>query len=389
MSRSISYSAQSGRVDAKKLRIFVEMVALFAILQLSGFLKYLLLLAYVLVYALLNRVVLKARYWVLSLPMVFCCLLGAILGALNGSDWTYFCREFCFLLIPVFCACLFVNSVRGKGLHRYIAPMFYAISFLFLTANITHIFSLGESESTHAFVFGAFCVYFFYKKEMGKSVLSALLCLLAFKRIALLGLAAAFAFLLLMRLLNPKHRKGLSLKFQVSFFGLLVSAALLFYAWMVRSGAIYDIFSRYGVNSMGRSSTWSYFAQYYDFSLFFCGKGLGSVQTILDQYGSVNFTRLHNDVLTFYINLGFLGSFLYFYLHFLVFLPFSRLKAFSKKAVFTAMALMVYLFVCYLTDNISIYVVFMFPFYLMVSDILHNGTAAPWPLSLFKRRRKI
>ncbi len=71
-----------------------------------------------------------------------------------------------------------------------------------------------------------------------------------------------------------------------------------------------------GMNSMGRLNVWEYFAQFYKFSPAYIGLGLGSVQQLLDVLNNAYFARIHNDILMYYIELGFVGFAIFIYMHF-------------------------------------------------------------------------
>ena len=65
---------------------------------------------------------------------------------------------------------------------------------------------------------------------------------------------------------------------------------------------------------------------------------------------------VHNDILKIYINFGFFGSLIWYVLN-LVYFPVKFMEKYGKKVATIYMALILYLFVTYLTDNTESYFV--------------------------------
>ena len=108
-----------------------------------------------------------------------------------------------------------------------------------------------------------------------------------------------------------------------------------------------------------------------EFSLFYLGKGLGIVETLLENWNITTYTNLHSDILKFYIEMGFLGLLIYL-LSYCVLFWFTEKKYDNSKMCFL-FGMSLYSLLLFVTDNVSIYIMYLFPVYSTFFAVLSSG----------------
>ena len=106
----------------------------------------------------------------------------------------------------------------------------------------------------------------------------------------------------------------------------------------------------------------------YEFSPFFFGNGLGNIKNILDCWAIPTYDHLHNDLLKFYIELGFLGLLLLLLGFAICFFRVGR--KIGKPQMTFLLVMAVYSIVLFATDNVSIYILYLIPMYSMCFAVL-------------------
>lgn len=215
--------------------------------------------------------------------------------------------------------------------------------------------SLEINDTT--FAMGLFVVYFLVREGKVKGRFWLILMSLFFftvglKRSAAIGVGLALLVVLFARCLGEANRRRL---LQVMSWGAAIAGFA--YIFIVKYG-IFDILAeKLNINTMGRSSMLHFIDSYYAVSPTFRGYGLGYVVELLlsgaaSEYG--NFTRLHNDFIMMYIELGFWGYLLWLGSYWI-----GRIRYLCKnrsiQCALMAFACLLYCYVTHLTDNTYAY----------------------------------
>jgi toxin CptA len=131
---------------------------------------------------------------------------------------------------------------------------------------------------------------------------------------------------------------------------------------MIRSPLFDWIVDTFEIDTMGRQGLYDYFKSVYDFSPTFRGYGIGYVTryiSILTEqkvgiFGEHSFGGMHNDIVTLYIELGFVGYSLWVWYE----VRFRIMWIMKKYGVRAARILLygtLYTFITYATDNTVFY----------------------------------
>lgn len=352
------------------IMIYLEMLLIFLILRQNGFLKYIIFLFWILYKALKNKRFHLNSLGYLLLPSLVCVILGGIISIFHKPNFETF-REICFVIIPTFGAYVLGSIYDEKKIKKYIYASFQAIVTLFIIFGIGTFTVENLMESTYAFIFGIYVLYFLCCKNYKYMFLSIICMILADKRIV--WGAVVVGSIVLVVLSKKKWERNNNLKRAqriVGAVGMLSTVLMLLFVFMCRYGIIAKIMYSLNINSMGRLDVWNYFSKYYNFHIGYTGIGLGGVKQILNLLGNKHFDRLHNDILLYYIELGFGGFFIFIFSHFQMINHFIRERIITYKNAMDIIVLIVYTLVCYCTDNISIYIHYIFPLYLIMCDFL-------------------
>ena len=227
-------------------------------------------------------------------------------------------------------------------------------------------------ESTRAFPYGAFVIYFFIMKDWRFCALAAVFCTISHKRIALLGVVVVLCLVISAMLLIQFFRlKMKSLWIVGGVIGVLTAYVI---AGMTHTGGLVELFDVIGFDPMGRQTIWKVARQFGSFNLFFTGNGLGFVMSRLEEMkvwmrDDLWFRNLHSDFYTGFLELGFIGFGAWVFSYFLSFNRLSQTPENDAKPQLFALAVIVYTFVLYVTDNVLIYFEYWFPLSMMLIEI--------------------
>lgn len=139
---------------------------------------------------------------------------------------------------------------------------------------------------------------------------------------------------------------------------------------------IYTFIQKNNINSMARADLWKGIEGTYEFGITFVGRGIGFVSKWMDNYwmtlninGLTGSMGIHNDILKYYIELGFLGLCAYFY----TLLYWNAKRIFLRighKETFIYFVLTLFQMLIWFTDNISIYHNFLWIMYLLFFSLI-------------------
>lgn len=248
-------------------------------------------------------------------------------------------NEIFFWLIPIIYVYLLVNNI--DNVKRYMDTAFI-ISFIFFLISISKNLSIrnilaisfvnsnSAFESEYSFYGLVFLIYYMFWKDRTRSILSLIMIILAFKR-----MAVVFA-LLIISLSLIQNKKGIFNKQPNRKLVLLITIIFIL---------VPLVFHLICSNEFGN---WFYGLTGLDFNAFISGRlerlnlcidnemkyGLGSTTQFLNRVWGKEFSRnLHNDILRIYLECGIIGTIAFTYNYF---------KISSKSMV--SFILMIYLF---------------------------------------------
>ncbi len=172
------------------------------------------------------------------------------------------------------------------------------------------------------YIFGFISVYFFYQKiingkmVMPQAITSLCFMLMGVKRIAYLALAIAIAFIFVLKFQKNRTRYKTVIISSVT----MICFALL-YIYLIRYGHLQTLFRTLGIEDSFRFNFWNFVQSKYEVSPTFFGYGISYPQRFMaHEWSNIKdlsaATHLHNDVLGYYLGLGFIGFILFFSMYF-------------------------------------------------------------------------
>lgn len=218
------------------------------------------------------------------------------------------------------------------------------------------------------FILGFLFVYFILKKGLKldvKLVITALYVFLGYKRILLFGMVMAIILFYVLRRKEKKLRIS-----KIIAVTLLVLCAL----WVVfTSSDWYLIFSYLlGVELNGRELLMARVRDLYDLSVTYIGHGVGyshaRLVEIVRSDASANVSALHNDVLKYYIDLGFIPTVIFFVN--MLYLNLCRFGKNNEMFGLKYIIMLAFLIICWLTDNLASYPNFLFAFNAIILSLV-------------------
>lgn len=324
----------------------------------SGILRYILIaMATVIYFIIKNKTVLSISktdrtYFYLILPPLFYVILGVITSITHHSLNSYTFRYCIFILLPFATALILVMSTGNT--YRLITAQFCVHAVIYIIRMCTIFlksgFRMDLLESSQAFLFSLYSIYFLVNKKYKLLLFTVPFILLTNKRISFAGLALVLVLYMIITKFNKNYQKIIKLSF--------VAAAIIviFYVWSIYSNTLTNLYARFNIMDMGRLKLYNIFKATSEFSLFYFGDGLGSV---MNKLAIIRYpiTNLHSDWLMCYMEIGLLGLLIYLLLYYKIF------KKFGNKNYMTLYLAIIYLFVIYLTDNVMIYINILIGFY--------------------------
>ncbi len=191
-----------------------------------------------------------------------------------------------------------------------------------LSKNIYHDFVALEVHRL-TYVFGFLAVYYLYqwiilrKRVILQFLLSTLFLFLGLKRIANMAFIIAVLVVLILKFIRKEKNKYR--------FACILSVCLVLlslgYIYLIKSGILQIVFNYFGIEDSFRFNFWNHISPYYDFSVGFTGRGISFAQRFMwHEWSNIKDlsvgTNIHNDILSYYIGLGFIGFCAFFLLVF-------------------------------------------------------------------------
>lgn len=210
------------------------------------------------------------------------------------------------------------------------------------------------------FAFGPFLIYLLLNRKKTPHfffwlIVVTFLFMAGLKRIAipavLLGVFVAF----LLQKMPQKAARQTALCLSV---GMMLVSFL--YIAGIRMGLFEYLEAKLGINTMGRVNMFENLAPYYDVNFTFMGRGTGFERYVDWASGTIfqnpqrTIMQIHNDFMRMYLNIGFVGYWVWLIGYLVVRIRYWFLRA-GQMAGCTFFAICIYCFVLYATDNTIYY----------------------------------
>jgi len=299
--------------------VFLALLNFIATVRLG---RFMLLVRHALVQALpfLIPLVFSAAIWVstgadsaavvngvgMIVPQLLSVLVAAATLYLFGEKGIWYC-------LGSMCAANFLSVlvvVQEGGLGQFLQE-FYQLLITFSGETGPLMVRLESHDIT--FAFGPLLLYLLLNWKRSPRPLLWLAAvtfffLVGLKRIAIPAVALGFAAAFLLRLLPEKASRQAAL---------CAAAAMMAFSFLYIAGIRYGLFQyleeRLQINTMGRVNMFANLEPYYDMSFTFMGRGTGFERFVDWASGTVYQTPrqdlmpIHNDFLRMYLNIGFVG----------------------------------------------------------------------------------
>ncbi|MBQ8621500.1 MAG: O-antigen ligase family protein [Oscillospiraceae bacterium] len=338
-------------------------------------------------YALLYQVRQKAMRQTLKLvlpllltPTVTIFLYSVILWVVNGTAMPYITRGVSDTLYRCIAylggtAFLFLLRKDVAKCGVYAITLVYCLAFIFGfkdngVAFAKELLDIGGNTPFYtyvelhemAFTIGLYLLLLMTrrKKELFRHQGLAIVVLIFFyleagKRIGMMALVVALAYYWLFHRCSDAAKR-----FVIRITGVVAVAASIIYVGLTVSNQITQILGALGINMKGRDIIYGYFRQFCAFDLSFIGRGVGFVSrqfdytTVADLKNMISIKALHNDLFRIFIDVGMVG-FILWCGYWLLAVPEILRKRVNTQTAFFCMAMLIYAFVTYITDNTENY----------------------------------
>ena len=356
-------------IKKNELSLLLFFILVFLIISGEGILKYI-ALSGIIVICLIKRKFLNMKYFNIVIPSLIYIFIGSIVAFLSGTFTFFGVKQLLIYLCSGLFSIVLFSLYGKKETIRLLDIQFIAlcIAYLMLYARYFTLTEFYYESNIYAYIFGAYALIYFCQNRKVMMIFAIIFMLFDHKRIA----DAAFVIALIALFIIKIFRKNKHQKWIKSVSTIVLIALPIGWVLMCSNGMLANIFMSLGINTMGRlegTGAWNLAKRYYDISPLFMGNGIGFVTEWLGRGNVFSFSNLHNDFLTGYIELGFIGFFIWI-ITFQIPLFGNKKQPLIKLNIISV--LIGFMFLNFLTDNIYLYVTFLAPFYLILLSILYG-----------------
>lgn len=301
-------------------------------------------------------------FFCLSLPVFAYVLLGGLSALLATSAQTTTIKVMMYVMVP-FAFSFFTYIYYGKDMMHIADMHFFGSILAYAIFDAPYFAKIFQWESIYAFVFGIFVIYYAYRKKWLFCVVAACFVYFAEKRIAILAIMITLVLMGILWLFEQNK------KLVITFWG-VISCAIFGYIYLIHSGILEAFCWGANINTNGRVEMYGKMAAEAEFSLGYFGRGIGIVEKLLEYYNVSTYVNLHNDLLKFYIELGFVGLAIYLTSYGIMF--FLAGKYFGKSNTCYLFLITAYTMILFATDNTSIYMIYLIPMYVTMFAVISS-----------------
>ncbi len=262
----------------------------------------------------------------------------------------------------VFYGLVAANSVIFMlALQKFGVASFISDFTTFLTSGGEQVGMMIELEIHDiTFTYGFFLIYFIFFAKQGAerwicAALAAVFFILGWKRIAVAALAVVIVFGIVIGYIPSRNR----IKIMYTICALVVLVGFG-YVVFTKYNIIEIISENFDIDLMGRDIIYEYISEYYQISVAFLGYGFEYTTVLLRDIAmknpslNIGVAMLHNNILTMYIELGFIGFWAWLIYTWLIQYRYILNRG-GEKAAMLFMMCEIYIFITYTTDNTLYY----------------------------------
>ena len=345
----------------------------------------------------ISKIEKKIFLWIF-VPIVITWIYSMLINVFSPFEFSgYFTRALSNVMFPL------LSLLQGLMLFKYFGHKAIDITFAayslsygtsivvaFLNGGLNQFFLMMVDSTYNGSVLEmselspAFCLFLIYylyeykyrglskKKMIFREVICAFVLIIGMKRILIIasGIIIVVYFFLRNRTKN--------IRFWTRFMTIGVIFISFIYIYTIKSHLLFEILNKFNINTMSRAEFWLAIETTYSFSPLYLGHGTGFVSKWMDNnwhtFGIIGLnqtTGLHNDILKYYIDLGFIGFAMYLYWS-LKSVSDRIAKILDNRAAFVYFLMMLLQVLCWFTDNISSYHVFLYPFYMIIFCLIDD-----------------
>lgn len=150
---------------------------------------------------------------------------------------------------------------------------------------------------------------------------------------------------------RPRH-----LQLLTDVIALVAGGCIFFYLWMIKSGLFVELANEFGVDLMYRDILYGYFSQFFELLPTYMGRGIRFIYTYATEDPSYPLATAatHNVYLELYLEVGFWCWWIWILFE-LAFRIHRVEERYTEIPAYALMAMNLYVFFTYLTDNTSFY----------------------------------
>ena len=303
----------------------------------------------ILVYSLITQLLYSFSPDYLKHTFTLCFRL--VLYSFCGLRAVYLYKEKAMKLLLVACIVAYIPAIV-----TYFVECGFVSGIIYLFAADVYFEQIALEVHQLTYVFGFITIYFFYqkfiygKKVMPEFVFSLIFTLIGMKRIVDLALAVIIISIVLIKRMKEKTTYKL-----VCIGSFVMVFVALSYIYLIKSGLLEQMFSYFGIEDSFRFRFWNHISPKYKFSPLFWGYGISySHRFMWHEWSGISglseVTNIHNDVLGYYVGLGFFGFILFWIMYFYGQVKMLKNRFSIKVAVF-CFVLSLYYFIIMTTSN--------------------------------------
>lgn len=303
----------------------------------------------ILVYSLITQLLYCFSYDYLLRTVTLCTRL--VLYCLLGMRAVYLNEEKIIKLLLVSCIVAYIPAII-----EYFIEYGFVSGIVYLFSSNIYAEQIALEVHRLTYVFGFITIYFFFqkfiygKKVMAEFIISLIFTLIGMKRVVYVALAVVMILTVLIKRMRAK-----TAYIMLCIGSVFMVFAALGYVYLIKSGLLQQIFEHFGIEDNFRFNFWNYLSPKYEFSPSFLGYGLSYSHRIMwHEWSNIKdlsyATNLHNDILGYYVGLGFWGFILFWLMYFYGQVRMLK-KRFSVKAAAFSFLLSLYYFIIMATSN--------------------------------------
>lgn len=208
-----------------------------------------------------------------------------------------------------------------------------------------------------------------------KEFVCIVIIILSMKRIVILS---SVVVVMIFEFIYFASKRNNNIMFSIRVISYSIITTSLLFVYLMKSNILFFVLSLLDVNTMSRIELWQGINTQYEFSFLFLGRGSGYVSKWMDNnwmYLEINGLNetigLHSDILKTYIELGFIGFFIY--LHYILIHVSAKLgKIIRPSASILYFLLIVLQILIWFTENVSIFHNYQWIMCLMIFSLIDN-----------------